>query len=71
MLYSAQEWFCSCCGKKQKTVVAGPGVGCYKSWNSWRTCSRECCEEMEWRTTLSIMGKEYYPKPKNENPLPY
>jgi hypothetical protein len=26
----------------------------------------ECLEEMQWRETLSIMGKEYYPKPKDK-----
>lgn len=26
------------------------------------TCSKECHEEWEWRKTLAILNKEYYPK---------
>ncbi len=26
-------------------------------------CGRKCYEEFEWRRTLSILGKDYYPKP--------
>ncbi len=28
-----------------------------------RFCGRACYREFNWRTTLSIMGKEYYPDP--------
>ncbi len=26
-------------------------------------CSEECGKEMQWKETLYIMGKEYYPQP--------
>ena len=29
----------------------------------FKCCSMECVREMQWRETLSIMGKEYYTKP--------
>lgn len=29
-------------------------------------CSQACWNEFEWRQTLSILGKEYYPDPKKE-----
>jgi len=31
---------------------------------TWRCCSLECVREMQWRETLSIMGKQYEPDPK-------
>jgi len=27
-------------------------------------CCKECYEEFDWRRTLSILGKDYYPKPE-------
>ena len=31
-----------------------------------RCCGKECHDEAEWRRTLSIMGKEYYPDPRKD-----
>lgn len=28
----------------------------------WRTCCKECHDELEWRRTLAIMGKAYVPR---------
>jgi len=28
-----------------------------------RCCGKECYREFEWRRTLAIMGKSYYPQP--------
>lgn len=60
MIFSPQKWFCNCCGTEMFTapcnaLIAGHG-------RSYRVCSVECSREMQWRDTLSIMGKEYYPK---------
>lgn len=33
-------------------------------WIKNAVCSKECNDEFHWRETLSIMGKEYYPDPK-------
>jgi len=31
---------------------------------TFRCCSSECVAEMNWRETLSIMGKPYEPSPE-------
>lgn len=56
-LFGNMPWFCNCCGKEMSTSCHG-AMG-----RSWRVCSLECVREMGWRETLSILGKEYYPKP--------
>lgn len=33
-----------------------------------RCCDKYCNEEAEWRRTLSILSKEYYPDPKKSEP---
>lgn len=55
--YSEQEQFCRACGTKfHAQLVSGyASRGC---------CSKDCFEEYNWRETLSIMGKDYYPQPK-------
>lgn len=54
-LWKAQPGFCSVCGKS----------GEYKfSYNRAVWCSPDCMKEHEWRTVLSIRGKDYYPDPK-------
>lgn len=30
----------------------------------WPCCSKECHDEAEWRRTLAIMNKAYYPDPR-------
>jgi len=57
MLFSKMKWFCNCCGKEMDTVSSA-AIG-----SKFRTCSLECNREIEWRHTLSILGKEYTPDP--------
>jgi len=45
---------CRACGKEMFIHANAP----YGA----KVCNAQCFEELEWRTTLSIMGKEYYPK---------
>jgi len=52
--YSKQRWFCNCCGKPQFSEL--PKV----LGREWKCCSMDCIKEMDHRSTLSIMGKEYY-----------
>ena len=67
MLYSNQKWFCTNCGKEQNSPMS---VGRYNGsqcvGHEWKCCSVECHREIEWKRVLSIMGKEYYPKPDEE-----
>jgi len=50
---SEQKVFCQACGREFLTRFKG---------YDGRVCSRECGEELEWRRTLSILGREYYPR---------
>lgn len=56
-LFSKQKWFCNICGKEQFSVLPS------NKYVGAMTCSTECVREFRWRETLSILGKEYYPKP--------
>lgn len=58
MRRSKQKVFCNCCGKD---LFIDDLLG-----RRFRCCSMECIEEMEWKSALSICGKEYYPKPKKQ-----
>jgi hypothetical protein len=57
-LFKKQPAYCSMCGLKD-------------DYEFDRTrpiiCSEDCWEEFNWRYTLHVMGKDYYPKPKKEN----
>ncbi len=55
MFYSKQKFFCNICGKEMLVCFSAPYAA--------RFCGRACYKEFNWRTTLSIMGKEYYPDP--------
>ena len=60
MLFSNQQVHCNVCGKPFETQ--------FRLYDG-RFCSQECCDEYNWRKTLSIMGKAYYPrdsKPEKE-----
>lgn len=57
-LYSKQKIFCNSCGKEMFEEL--PRV----YGNHFKVCDRKCAREMDWRETLSILGKEYYPDPK-------
>ena len=56
-LFSKQKVFCQICGEEMETN--------FQSWKG-RVCGRKCGKELEWRRTLSIMGKEYYPDPRKD-----
>lgn len=60
-IYSKQILYCNVCGQKMcKEIPFLIGKHC-------KVCSIECCEEFNWRNTLSIMGSEYRPMEKNKN----
>lgn len=56
MMFSKQRWFCNACGKEQNSVISA------NRWLGAMLCGTECIEEFKWRQTISIMGKEYYPR---------
>lgn len=60
MLYSKQKFFCNCCGKELFVTCCDLLGGKYLGY---KVCSMECVREIQWRDTLSIMNKEYYPDP--------
>lgn len=57
-VFSKQKVYCRACGVEMFADLAGP-------CNSI-TCSSDCRDELQWRETLSMMGKEYYPRPGKE-----
>jgi hypothetical protein len=62
-MYSKQVIYCNACGKRMVTEI--PKV----FGREFKCCSSECIQEMQWRETLSIMGKEYYPKKEHKELL--
>ena len=58
MIFSKQHWFCNICGQEQCSPIKS------NTYLGAMICSSECSEEFEWRRVLSIMGKDYYPKPE-------
>lgn len=59
MMFSKQKFYCQSCGKEMFVAINAAYGAKY--------CNQECCDEYHWKETLSIMGKEYYPKPKKES----
>lgn len=57
-LFSKQTVYCQGCGKEFETTFSSYGG---------KVCGRECHELVEWKKTLSILGKEYYPDPRKED----
>ena len=53
-LFSVMRIYCCIC------AIPCDGMKSYGS--SKRVCSKECCDELHWRETLAIMGKEYRPR---------
>ncbi len=51
-LFSKQKVFCMACGKEHETTFFVYGG---------EVCSDKCSKEIQWRKTLSILGKEYFP----------
>lgn len=64
MLFSNQEWFCTSCGIKQNSPMTGGTLRCVG--REWKCCSIKCHREVEWKRTLSILGKEYTPDTRND-----
>ncbi len=62
MFWGNMELFCCICGKKFTCTVRNTTKGYFNQ----AACSRECLDEKDWRYTLSVMGKEYYPDPRKE-----
>lgn len=54
---SKQKIFCNACGKEENKIL--PGIG-----RTYKVCSMRCLNEMQWRDTLSLLNKEYYPDPR-------
>lgn len=65
MQYSAQKWFCNACGSEQNSIPFSPGA-CWVVCAKYTCCSRKCADEMNWRYTLSVMGRSYYAR-ENES----
>lgn len=55
-VFSKQKWFCSTCGKEQFSELP-KAIG-----RTFKSCSVTCDREMQWRETLSILGKDYVKK---------
>lgn len=53
MIYSKQKVFCNCCGKQLEIEFISL-IG-----RNFKCCSMECLKEMNWRETLSILGRPY------------
>lgn len=58
-LFSKQIFYCRACGAEMLISVQAP----YR----YQVCNDQCWKEFEWRETLSILGKEYYPRNKDVN----
>lgn len=59
MMWSHQTFYCRACGLKMFTTIGAD--------YSAQVCSKECWSEFKWRETLSIMGKQYYPRKVENN----
>ena len=61
-LFSKQLVYCHNCGVEFKTNFNGDG-----GYGNGECCCRDCAEELKWKKTLSILGKEYHPRGGNIN----
>lgn len=57
-VFSVCDVKCCVCGRAMDWMRRYGREGC--------SCSRACHQEFEWRRTLAILGKAYYPDPKAE-----
>jgi len=57
-MFSKQKVFCNGCGKEFETTFGSYGG---------HVCSKKCFDIIERKRTLSILNKEYYPDPKEDN----
>lgn len=53
-MYIKQLVYCNCCGKELHIEI--PKM----FGRDFKCCSMNCINEMKFRETLSILGKEYY-----------
>ena len=60
-MFSYMKTYCSIC--------RGDMDGMKRYGKEAHCCSKECFDEWKWRETLAIMGRQYKPKPKEEEPL--
>lgn len=56
-LFTKQPGFCCICGKPGKFALHDYTIPC---------CSDTCRQEYQWRKTLFLSGREYYPFPRKE-----
>jgi len=57
-MFTKQKVFCNNCGKEfEANFQSYKGI----------VCSKECFEDLDWKKTLSILGKEYYPRSKKKD----
>ncbi len=58
-MFRNQPLFCSNCGKSfDGPISRGNSIG-----SNWIYCGMPCYRELEWKNTLYILGKKYYPRP--------
>jgi hypothetical protein len=53
-VFETYELFCNVCKVR---IHATPGTG----YESQGVCGKQCWDERDWRRTLAILGKKYYP----------
>ena len=45
-------------------ICGTPFLSDYGRMKNGSTCGQGCLQEWDWRYTLYVMGKDYYPDPK-------
>jgi hypothetical protein len=58
-LFSKQRYICCMCGVETEGT-------CNENRFKRGVCGPACFAEKEWRSTLSLLGKDYYPDPKGD-----
>jgi len=61
-IWGKVELFCCVCGVKFECSVGSTVKGYFQQ----ACCTRECLQEKDWRYTLSVLGKAYYPDPRTK-----
>lgn len=57
-IFKKQPGFCQVCGK--------PIEGSH-DYGQRMVCNTDCLLEAEWRATLYILGRDYYPDPRKKS----
>lgn len=63
-LFSFQKLYCPICAVGFLTNFNGDGGYGYGGNKRFVCCSKSCHDELDWRRTLAILGKEYQPQPE-------